>query len=457
MRLFQTLLILCVFSVSSVYAMNETKSTPIPTDSSTSVTNRIAAVYLIDEGKKALEQGRIRDALRRFREAYVRDQYSHKAAYWIGESHYALDNYGYALRYGKIAEALSKATDGDVFFLLAKSYHRQGILDSARMNYDMAELQLSVAKKNAYELRQKIDEIEYAQSVESQELKFEKVLMNDNINSGYDDYSAILAPGGKELYYVSRRPDTKGGNINPDDQRYFEDIYRVKWNSETNEWEESTNDLERLNTEGFDAISYISPDGNTAYLTVNTSVLDIKGATKSSDICVAEKTDEGRWTLPRPIRNKSINTTFFDGAPTLTADGNTMYFVSDRDGVKTKSDIYVVHKEGNKWGTAKKLPMSVNTKGNETTPYITPDGRYLFFSSDGRKGMGGYDVYVTEKLGDGWSEPKNLGPNFNTVNDDIFFKYYPALEKAYISTYRIQGDKASMDIFEILLEGWKIP
>src|SRR5690554_5639109 len=95
--------------------------------------------------------------------------------------------------------------------------------------------------------------------------------------------------------------------------------------------------------------------------------------------------------------------------------------------------------------------------GNETKTFITGENSFLFFSSYGRKGMGGYDVYVTENLGNDWSEPKNLGPNFNTVNDDIFFRYYPELKKAMLSTYRLQGNKASMDIFEILLDGWKIP
>ncbi|HLW40520.1 MAG TPA: hypothetical protein VKX31_09020, partial [Brumimicrobium sp.] len=386
MKLFCTLIFSVSLSAFAAYG-SEVNYNPQPTDSSASVVNKIAATYLIDEGKKILNEGRFRDALQRFREAYVRDQYNYRTAYWIGEAHYALDNYGYALRYGKIAESLSKASDGDVFFLLAKSYHRQGVLDSARMNYKMAEAQLPVAKKNAYELRQKINEIEYAISVESEEMLYERVLMNENINSGYDDYGAMLSPDGKELYYTSRRPDTRGGNINPGDQRYFEDIYLTKWDEETKNWGTATNDIERLNSEGFDAASYISPDGNTVYMTVNTSVLDIRRTTRSSDICVAERTKEGRWSLPRAINNKSINTTFFDGAPTLTADGNTMYFVSDRDGIRTKSDIYVVHKDGNKWGTAKKLPALINTVGNETTPYITPDGRYLFFSSDGHKGM----------------------------------------------------------------------
>lgn len=456
MKLFYTLFIAIFLSSTAAFSM-EVNINPLPTDSSSSIVDRVAATYLIEEGKTAYDEGRLRDALRNFREAYVRDKYNSKATYWIGKAHYSLNNYGYALKYTRIAEVLSEATDGDIFFLLAQAYHRQGYLDSALMDYKLAEIQLSKFKKKAYDIKQCIRNVEYALSVKNDELKYEKSLLDENINSGYDDYAGLFTEDGKKIYYVSRRPDTKGGNINPGDQRYFEDIYLSEWDEEKEEWGRSTNKLERMNSEGFDAINYISKDENEVYLTVNTSVLDVKNPTRSSDICVSKWTKQERWTRPKPIKNKTINTSYFDGAPTLTADGNTMYFVSDRDGDKSLSDIYVVYKEGNDWGKAKKLPMTVNTKKNETTPYITPDGRFLFFSSDGYKGMGGYDIYVTENLGNSWSEPVNLGPNFNTVNDDIYFKYSSKLKKALLSTYRIQGNKSSMDIYEIALDGWEIP
>lgn len=456
MKILGYIIVFLGLATSGAFAA-DTKKVPVPTDSSTTVVNKLAAVYLIGEGRKSFDQGRIQDALRRFREAYVRDPYNPQTSLWIAEAHYQLDNYGYALTYGKIAESLSEATDGDVFYLLARAYHRQGYLDSARMNYDLAEIQLSALRRDAYNIKQSIREIEFAQSIENKETVYEKQLLQDNLNSGYDDYAALYTADGKGLYFVSRRPDTKGGGINPDDQRYFEDIYYTEWDEEYGEWKNPTNEIERMNTEGFDAIGYLSADGNTAYLTVNTSVLGIKNSTRSSDICISERRNEGRWSAPKPISNKSINTSFFDGVPTLTADENTMYFVSDRDGDRSKSDIYVVEKVGKSWGTAKKLPMNVNTKENETTPYITPDGKYLFFSSNGRTGMGGYDIYITENLGNGqWSDPINIGKDFNTVNDDIYFRYYPNLEKVTMSTYTVIGQKSSMDIYEVEVKDWDI-
>ena len=444
------------FTVSAARFLDNT--TILPPDSTSSLVDRTAAVFLIDEGKKMLFEGKSRDALVKFRQAYGKDQYSSRAAYWIGKTHYTLSNYGYALQYAKIAESLSDAEDGEVFLLLGESYHRQNSLDSARINYQLALAQLRAGKSNLNNIQRKIDEVSLAIELQNAELKYEKQLLSDDINSGHNDYAPILRNNGEEIYFVSRRPDTKGGGINPDDQSYFEDIYIAKWNKEYSEWDSISNDLGRLNTEGFDAVSHFTQDGNSMYLTLNTSVLDIKKTTRSSDIYVAEYNTKGSWNAARPIKNKTINTSFFDGAPTLTSDENTMYFVTDRKGEKSLSDIYVVERVGKKWGEAKPLPANINTVGNETTPFITPDGKFLFFSSDGLNGMGGFDVYVAENLGNGqWGNPVNLGPEFNSVNNDTHFKYYKELNKAFFSSYRVQGLKASMDIFEIALEGWMIP
>ena len=443
----------------ATFASSESVSFSIlPPDSSSSLVDRAAAVLLIDEGKQMLNAGKTRDALTRFRQAQIKDKYSSRAAYWIGRAHYNLSNYGYALKYAKQAEVLSQAADGDVFFLLGQSYHRIAELDSARMNYDLAELQLSRAKKRVYNIGRLIQEVDFAEKMMAKETAWKRELIKGPVNSGFDDYAPIKVPEMMKLYFVSRRPDTEGGDLNPDDQRYFEDIYMATWNEKDGIWDSVTNDLGKINSIGFDAVAHLADGGKRMYLTRNTAIVDMKNHTRSSDICVTEMSNQGRWSNPKPIKNKTINTSYFDGAPTLTGDENTMYFVSDRRGEGHMSDIFVVERVGRKWGEAKPLPDHINTPGNETTPFITPDGKFLFYSSDGKIGMGGYDIYVTENLGNGqWSEPLNLGPEFNSVNNDTHFRFYPELKKAFLASYRIQGEKASIDIYEMLLEGWEIP
>lgn len=243
--------------------------------------------------------------------------------------------------------------------------------------------------------------------------------------------------------------------MNPDDQEYFEDIYKAEWNDAEQKWDSITNKLDRLNTPGFDAMTYISPDGMKALTTWNNTATDAKNVTKSSDICEVIFSDKGKWNSPKVIANKTINSSFFDGSATMTADGNTMYFVSDRKAEKRSTDIYMVEKTGKKWGEAKPVSDSINTTGRETTPYITPDGRFLFFSSDGRTGMGGLDIYVCENLGGKWSSPVNLGATVNSVNDDTHFILYKELNKVMFSSFTLSGQKSSLDMFEADLS--KIP
>lgn len=141
----------------------------------------------------------------------------------------------------------------------------------------------------------------------------------------------------------------------------------------------------------------------------------------------------------------------------MTADRKTMYFVSDRKGDKKSTDIYRVQKEGSTWGKAQPLPDFINTKGRETTPYITPDGKYLFFSSDGLPGMGGLDIYVSELKGGVFGQPKNLGSLVNSYTDDTHFTYYPDLKKGFVASVNTSGEKANYDLYEIDLSEFSLP
>ena len=316
---------------------------------------------------------------------------------------------------------------------------------------------LSKNRVKTLNIEHNIAECEFAKKAMSEGAKFERAQLKGDINSGYDDYNVVPVANGKTIYFTSRRSNTTGGGMNPDDQTYFEDVYKTTWNDETGEWGELTNYLGKLNSNGFDALNYISPDETYGVMTLNSTATDKKSSTNGSDICEIKMNTKGTWNSPSIIKNKTINTSYFEGSATLTADGNTMYFVTDRKGEKSSTDIYMVEKSGKKWDDAKPLPMTINTVGRETTPFISPDGRYLFFSSDGHLGMGGLDIYVVENMGGTWGEPINLGAGINTVNNDTHFVYYEALKKAFVSGFELIGDKASIDIYEIDMTDFVMP
>jgi len=412
---------------------------------------------MIDQGKQLINEGKVRDALIIFKEAAIKDPNTWKAPYWIAYCHYKLNNFGYARQYGE--EAVRKGdgdVDKDIYEILGSSYHRTGSLDSAAMYYEKALAELPKSRIKELHIDRKLAECEFA--IEAmKKTPNQRIALRGEVNSGFNEYAPILTDNGQRMYFTSRRGNTTGGKVNPDDQEYFEDIYTALWNESTQQWDSVSNNVERLNTDGFDAMSYISNDGLYALVVLNNTATTAKKQTGSSDICEAEFTKKGKWAPPKVIDNKTINTTFMEGAATMTADGQTMYFVSDRKGDKRSTDIYVVHKQGRKWGIAQALPDSINTTGRETTPYITADGRYLFFSSDGHTGMGGLDVYVCENTGNGWSSPMNLGAAVNTVNDDTHFRIYKELNKAVMSGFNILGQKSSMDLYEIDLTKIVLP
>ena len=104
-----------------------------------------------------------------------------------------------------------------------------------------------------------------------------------------------------------------------------------------------------------------------------------------------------------------------------------------------------------------KPESALNTLGRKTTPFVTGDGKYIFFSSDALPGMGGYDVYYCENINGRWSAPVNLGATINTVNDDTHFQYYPELNKAVISGITNFDGYFSYDVFQIDLENSDFP
>ncbi len=137
----------------------------------------------------------------------------------------------------------------------------------------------------------------------------------------------------------------------------------------------------------------------------------------------------------------------WDSQPSVTADGNTLYFASARDSM-TGIDIYVTHRdEKGKWTKAKKLPPPINTNGNDKAPFIHQDGKTLYFSSDSLPGLGGYDIFMSKMDDKGnWSKPVNLGYPINTEADEVGFFTSTDGTTGYFSSNSIKGS-SGYDVF----------
>lgn len=152
------------------------------------------------------------------------------------------------------------------------------------------------------------------------------------------------------------------------------------------------------------------------------------------DICYVEFKN-GSWGEIQTLGSEINNPDSWESMPTISSDGNTLYFVSDRKGGLGGYDIYISKRnEDGSWSAAQNAGPEINTKGNEKSPFIHTDSKTLYFSSssrrdettgttmDGWMGLGGYDIFFTKYGEEGhWTKPKNIGYPINSANDDLGF------------------------------------
>ena len=184
--------------------------------------------------------------------------------------------------------------------------------------------------------------------------------------------------------------------------------------------------------------AFISADGKKLYLTGCGWTRD-----SSCDLYVSIWTGE-QWSMPRPL-SQSINTRSWESQPCVSSDGKELYFVSRRGG---NADIYCCMRNADgTWGEPKNIGPPVNTQGTEMAPFLHPDGRTLYFSSDKHIGMGGFDLFMSRRGEDGkWQKPVNLGFPINTQGDEINFFVAADGKTAFISSQR-EGGQGGYDIY----------
>jgi len=427
--------------------------------------DKLASSKYISDGTEMYNNGRTSDALMFFRQAKVKNPNNWKAYFWLATSEFDLNSYDLALAdANKALELTKEKSDGELQLLLGKINHKLNMIESAITHFKNARTAFGEKLAKEYDVSIFIAQCEFALNEQKNGVQNKRIAFPSTINTKYDEYSPILIDKGRQLFFTARNSETTGGNLNPEDQRFFEDMYHSVWDSKTGEWLLNQETFDGINTEGFDALTFVSRDGLYGLGTINTSASKEK-TTASSEIFEINTDVPGTWGAIEIIKNPLINGTYFEGAATITdtlyneddSYSQTMYFVSDRTGDKSLTDIYSVEKKNGLWQTPRALPKEINTKGRETTPFITPDGKFLFFSSDALPGMGGYDVYYCENLGSTWGKPINLGATFNTVNDDSHFQIYLDIKKAVMAGIEENDGVYNYDIFEVNLEGMDFP
>lgn len=218
--------------------------------------------------------------------------------------------------------------------------------------------------------------------------------MTDSINTTDSEYLPTLTADG-EIFIFTR-------NI-----RLNEDFYVSK--KIDGVWRKAT-PLKSINSEWNEGAQSISADGRFFVFTA----CNRQDGLGSCDLYFTESVN-GEWTKPRNI-GTPINTRGWESQPALSADGNTLYFVSERGGGLGGRDIWLSRKQTDgSWSNPENLGAPINTADYEQSPFLHPDGQTLYYMSKGLPGMGGYDLYLSRKQADGtWGTPQNLGFPINT-------------------------------------------
>jgi len=259
----------------------------------------------------------------------------------------------------------------------------------------------------------------------------------DNINTEFPEYRPVVNADESMMIFTARRSDSKGGKRDYEG-KYFEDVL-VSYN-DNGTWTEPTILGESINTNGHEATVYFAPSGDLLLLYKDLGDDQAGGIYES-------KLKGDKWTKPKLLKS-TVNSEAWETHASISANGRMMAFTSDRKGGFGGRDIWITKKLPNgEWGEPMNAGPTVNTEYEEESPYLHPDGKTMYFSSQAHKTIGGFDIYSVELYPEGtWSEPKNMGYPLNTTGDDVFFAPTTDGKRAYFSSYR-EGGKGDQDIY----------
>jgi outer membrane protein OmpA-like peptidoglycan-associated protein/tetratricopeptide (TPR) repeat protein len=222
--------------------------------------------------------------------------------------------------------------------------------------------------------------------------------LGDIINTSFSDFNPVVSADENVMVFMTAL-------------KFYNALKYAK--KVDGKWTEPINITPEIQSDGNQYANSLSKDGTQLFLNIEDNF--------NSDIMFS-KYQNGRWDKSE-LLNKNINTKFWESHASISPDGESLFFTSNKKDGFGEMDLYVARKGANgDWGEAQNLGPALNTELNEDHPFLSEDGKVLYFASQGHFNIGGYDIFKSEQIADGsWAKPINLGYPLNTTDDDLFF------------------------------------
>jgi len=278
-------------------------------------------------------------------------------------------------------------------------------------------------------VKQQIAAIDRTRDFMSHPIAYSVEDLGRTINNASRNFDAVVSGDESTLIYCTSL-------------KFYDAVFYSQSPGKDGHWKAPRNITPEIQSDGDLYPAGISYDGKTLFLSKNDRF--------NSDIYVSHLVN-GKWTKAEKIE-KNVNTKYWESSATLSPDGKTLYFTSNKKDSYGGLDIYVSQWDEtlSSWGPPQNLGPVINTQFNEETPFLSKDGKTLYFSSQGHNSMGGFDIFYSEKKADGtWSKPVNVGYPLNTTDDDLFFVPIVSRIYGYYSMFDPETTLGDQDIYRI--------
>ena len=375
--------------------------------------------------------------------------------YYLGVCYYKLGNTEKALDYFKKASAAdSKTGDYEFEYYLARSFHMGHHFEEAITHYMLYKQKVQTdvnIKKYPHtltELDAEIGRCRVGMELMKKPLEVQIENLGSGVNTEFNEYMPVISLDESEMLFTSRRPNTMGGGKDKEDDLWFEDVYITGRSGEG--WTKPKSMGSPVNTANHDATVCVSSDGKRLF--IYKSEVNRIVDTKDGNIYFSDLKDTS-WSTPALVNyTEGINSPYWEPSASLSADGNVFVFSSNRPvaGLATKNrNLYFIRKDAaGKWSAPQLFSDKINTTYEEDGPYLHPDGKTMYFSSNGLTSVGGFDIFKTvfDDSTNTWSDPENIGFPYNTADDDIYIVFSADGSRAYFSSVR-ENSYGGKDIY----------